>query len=152
MRRGTIIYVVVRLLLWGAAVSLAWLPTVWIVWSLHLGSSLWLVNIEGHFRDLFFALVPAAALSISSILEFFYVSRESPVERLAALLALLANIVVLLSAFFGFLLYPDQPVLSVEQFRAYSALIIVGLIVSFVTELSVAVINGSRRRTAAGKR
>src|SRR5690349_954056 len=100
---GMLLYGAFRLVLFGAGVGLAFFPTVWGQDHLaeHMAdhSLFWHVNQSGRFRDFFFVLAPASALALTTTLDFIWADHTTPTARNAAILALLANIGVLLSGF-----------------------------------------------------
>ena len=95
------------------------------------------VNDHGRARDLFFVIVPASAVSIATTVDFLCATRDSEIAGLSALLALLANIAVLLSGLIGFLMMPEDTILNSDGFRLFSGVILFGLSVSVITELWV---------------
>lgn len=125
-----------RLTLWLAAAALALFPTVWPLdtWGLSIVSE---INEHKHFRDLFFLLVPTGALSLGTTLDFIWADHTSATARNAAILALIANIGILLSGFVGFLMIKDDVVLTPSQFGTYWKVIAGALVVSLATELWV---------------
>jgi hypothetical protein len=146
MRGWFLLYGTFRLLLWSAAVALALFPTIWAVDGSLDHSLLWRINVDGRFRDLFFLLAPAAGLSLTTTLDFIWADHISATARNAAILALLANFVVLLSGFVGFLMIPDESVLVVDQFATYSWVIAGGLILTLATELWISLASERRRK------
>jgi hypothetical protein len=141
-----LIYVALRLVLWAGAVAIAMFPTLQaahVMPSFDPKFTMAGVNGHGNFRDLFFVIVPAAAVSLSSTMEFLctFVVREALVPATVgfiALLVVLANTVILLSGFVGFLLIPPSAgPLAADAFTLYSTLIIAGLGISLGTELGI---------------
>jgi hypothetical protein len=152
MNWGLVLYGLIRLLLWSAAVGIALFPTLQAVpqaptW--HLSATMAMVNSSGHFRDLFFVVVPAAAVALATTFDFLSanLNRVPEVTGLSAIIALLLNVVVLLSGFVGFLLIPSgRVVLGPDAFWLYSWLISLGLAISLITELWVSGANEVQRR------
>jgi hypothetical protein len=133
------LYSVIRMLLWGAGVIIALFPTlqaIHLIPSWHFGGVMEVINRAGHFRDLFFVIVPASAVSLSTTVDFLCSKPRGEITGLMAVIALVLNVVVLLSGFVGFLLIPPTAgPLSPDEFSAYSSMISIGLILSLVTEL-----------------
>ncbi|KIZ37693.1 hypothetical protein OO17_23370 [Rhodopseudomonas palustris] len=111
-----------------------------------------MVNDAGLFRDLFFVIGPASAIALSTTLEYLWTHVILPKKQivpayfggLTAVLVLL-NFVVLLSGFIGFLALPApsaHTVLGPPALSLYSWVIGLGLLVSFGTEMLMAVSNG----------
>ena len=140
---GLALYGFIRLLLWSAGVGIALFPTLQttrLIPSWHLLGTMESVNAAGHFRDLFFVIVPASAVSLSTTLDFLCVRLRGEINALLAVIALILNIIILLSGFVGFLLIPPGTgYLSADVFSISSWLILVGLIISLVTELWISV-------------
>ncbi|NPU68863.1 hypothetical protein HL667_27945 [Bradyrhizobium sp. 83012] len=104
--------------------------------TLHLLADMKTINDAGHFRDLFFGLVPASAVSLSTAFDFICVKARGEITGLLVVIALILNVVVLLSGVVGFLMIPPHsPPLSPAEFSAYSSMILAGLGFSLVTEL-----------------
>ena len=146
MAWGLFWYGIVRLFLWSAAVFLALFPTISNLDTILDRYFLWQINQNGHFRDLFFLLAPASALALATILDFIWDDNTSKAARIAAIVALLANLAVLLSGFVGFLRVPDDTVLPDGDFATDWKLIVAGLIITLVSELWISVAS-ERRRT-----
>jgi hypothetical protein len=141
-----------RIALWTIAVIIALFPTFQadhVFPALDPIVAMASVNSHGHFRDLFFVIVPAAAVSLSTTMEFLSScvirvsphrghSRVSATIGFIALLALLGNTVILLSGFVGFLLIPpgSGPV-DLDALKLYSNLILWGLGISLATEMGI---------------
>jgi hypothetical protein len=141
-----LVYLALRLVLWAGAVAIAMFPTLQAADTLPSfdpKAMMAVVNSHGNFRDLFFVIVPAAAVSLSTTMEFLctYVIRATLVPATVgfiALLAVLGNTVVLLSGFVGFLLIPAAAgPLNMDQLALYSALILCGLGISLGTEIAI---------------
>jgi uncharacterized membrane protein len=102
-------------------------------------------NKAEHFRDLLFALVPAASISLSTTIEYLCSHRDRGVSLLTVI-GLILNILILLSGFVGFLVIPDDQALGRDLFALYSKLIILGLVISLVSELWTSVSGENLRR------
>lgn len=103
--------------------------------SWHFAGTMETINHHGHFRDLFFVIVPASAVSLSTTFDFLCKPRGN-ITLLLLVIALILNVVVLLSGFLGFVLIPPSAgPLAPDEFSLYSWLITVGLMLSLVTEL-----------------
>jgi hypothetical protein len=139
---GLALYVVVRLLLWSSGVAIALFPTLQAIHLMphgHLASSLDAINKAGHFRDLFFVIVPASVVSLSTTLDFLCSRPRGEITGLMLVIALILNVVVLLSGFLGFILIPPGAgELDPDEFSLYSWPLMVGLLLSLVTELWIA--------------
>jgi hypothetical protein len=138
------LYGAFRLLLWLAAAALALFPTVWALDSWGL-SIVWDINEHKHFRDLFFLLAPTSALALATTLDYIWGNNISRTARNAAIMALLANIFVLLSGFLGFFTIQDDTKLNDNQFHTFCWVIAVGMILTLATELWISGA-GERRR------
>jgi hypothetical protein len=141
-----------RVFLWGIAVAIASFPTFQadhFFPTLDPIVTMALINSHGHLRDLFFVIVPAAAVSLSTTMEFLSScvirkstrrghTRPTATVGFLALLAVLGNTVILLSGFIGFLLIPpgSGPV-DVDALKLYSNLILWGLGISLATEMGI---------------
>lgn len=149
---GIFIYCFLRLLLWTAGVAIALFPTLQIAPHLSswgISSVFAAVNSDGHFRDLFFVIVPASAVSLSTTLDYLCgsLSHGSEVTGLLVIVVLVINVLVLLSGFVGFLLIPvGHTALDPDALSSYSGLITVGLVLSLITELWVSGAGERRRR------
>lgn len=147
----SILYGFLRFILWAGVVFIALFPTLQLSHvfpSWHFIGTMSLVNAAGHFRELFFIVVPAAAVSLSTTLDFLCGRPKNEITGLLVLIALVINIVVLLSGFIGFLLLPpDSGRLADDVFSLYSWLITLGLIISLVTELWISGFAANQRHT-----
>lgn len=136
---GLVLYVIIRLLLWGAGVIIALFPTLQelhFIPSWHFIGAMDVINRGGHFRDLFFVIVPASAVSLSSTFDFLCAKPRGEITLLMLVIALILNVVVLLSGFLGFVLIPPTAgPLKPDEFSLYSWLITIGLMLSLITEL-----------------
>lgn len=94
-------------------------------------------NEEGLFRDILFAIVPAAALSLATTLDFICSGKAANLSL--PILGVLLSVLILVSGFVGFLVIPEDKSLDADLFDLYSALIRMGIFVSLVTELWVSV-------------
>lgn len=134
-----ILYGILRLLLFSAAVALALFPTIRMA---HDFPSWWpqgvaeAVNASGHFRDLFFVIAPASAVALATTLDFLCAAHTSDSTRLSVVIALVVNMLVLTSGFIGFMAIPPKDVsLPPNEFWFYCWVIWIGLAVTIVTEL-----------------
>src|SRR2546423_856829 len=143
MRWGLLLYCFLRLVLWSSGVAITLFPTLqaastfqsWGIDSILAG-----LNADGHFRDLFFVIVPASVVSLSTTIDYLSGSfpQGSATTGLVITIVLLFNVLVLVSGFVGFLLIPvGHTVLPPDALTRYSWLILVGLFLSLVTELWV---------------
>jgi hypothetical protein len=135
-------YLTVRLLLWFSGVFIAFLPTLLAAPELSINplESAHIINTAGLFRDLFFIVVPAAVLGLSTSFDFLCVNltRLSATNGTWSILALMVNIFGLGAGLVGFTLIPhDGKALSGNPLVTYSALIILGLFFSLVTEIGI---------------
>jgi hypothetical protein len=123
-------------------------PTVWkIDGDVPFWGCLDVINEQSRFRELLFALVPAVALPISTITDFLTASRDADeVEKLSALVALLANVFFLSAGFVGFFTIPDDVALGHSPFVLYSWVLKIGLLVSLVTEVWISIANKRQHR------
>lgn len=151
------VYMAIRLTLWTAGVAIPLFPTLAAApeaMSLNLPSTLAKINDAGLFRDLFFVIVPAAAIAVATTIDFLCIhvlgtsaQKASATLGGVSLLLVLANTVALLSGFVGFLLIPPGHFqLSAGQFLLYSWIIGLGIAVSFVTELGISFAASSLRK------
>jgi len=149
------LYGVIRLMLWSAAVFIALFPTLQTTGTMpswHLQGTMLAVNSAGHFRDLFFIIVPASAVSLSTTLDFLCSKPKGEITGLLVVIALIVNMMVLLSGFVGFALIPnDAKVLPDDAFSLYSWLITVGLIITLGTELWISGFAASERALAQAR-
>ncbi len=136
------VYGLLRLGLWLAVVAIAIFPIIYrLTGEIHFTDALTVINAEGDFSDLLFALVPAVALPISTIADFLCVNCDSEVEKISTVAALLANIALFAAGFVGFLTISADTPLPSSQFSRLSWVWIVGMAVSCITEVWVAVAN-----------
>jgi len=133
------LYGLIRLLLWGAGVGIALFPTLQAVHFLpswHFAGTMDYVNAQGRFRDLFFVIVPASAVSLSTTVDYLCARPRNEINALLAVISLILNVVILLSGFVGFALIPEKHVpLAADIYILCSWIIICGLVVSLTTEL-----------------
>ncbi len=153
MSWGVVLYGFLRLLLWSAVVAIALFPTLQAAPSFsswYARDVMATVNADGHFRDLFFVIVPASAVSIATTMDYLCAARGTEIAALSAMIALMLNLVVLLSGFVGFLIIPaGKSVLGHDAFLLYSWVISGGLILSLITELWVSGATASQRQNRA---
>ena len=136
-----ILYGLLRFLLFSAAVALALFPTIRMAHDVHSWSPLGLahaINDSGHFRDLFFVIAPAAAVALATTLDFLCAAHTSDETRLSVVIALVINVMVLMSGFIGFMAIPatDLP-LPKDQVLPYSWAIWIAIGITLGTELWV---------------
>lgn len=139
MARKLIPYCLVRLVLWLVAVGIALFPTARSV-GIHAildWEFLSHANRDGAFRDILFAIVPAAALSLATTLDFICSGKAASLAL--PILGVIGGILILVSGFVGFLVIPNDTPLEPDLFVLYSKMIMLGLSVSLVTELWVSV-------------
>ncbi|HXD44241.1 MAG TPA: hypothetical protein VN655_03825 [Pseudolabrys sp.] len=132
-----VLYALIRLILWSGAVGIALFPTVQVTGLYTILHSMALfapINKIGHLRDLFFLVVPASAVSLSTTIDYLCAKHETD-SALGALIALILNFLVLVSGFVGFLVLPGNTVVPGDTISLYSEAIVVGLVVSLSTEL-----------------
>jgi hypothetical protein len=110
------------------------------------------VNGAGLFRDLFFVIVPAAAIALATTTDYMCAHVISGRMRSGALvegivfILILANFMVLLSGFVGFLeIPPASGPLSPDKFKLASWVIYIGLCISLGSEIWVSLL-GNRHR------
>ena len=71
-------YIAIRVLLWLVAVIVALFPTLMSApesFSFNIVGSLGALNTAGLFRDLFFIIIPAAALALSTLIDYLCMCR-----------------------------------------------------------------------------
>lgn len=137
-----LLYGLLRLLFWTFGVGVALFPTLWATEYLpswHVSGAVAAINATGHFRDLFFVLVPASVVPLTTALDSLCLHpSKSDIIRLIIILALVVNIVILGSGLVGFVLTPaERGPLNSEAFSLYSQLIGWGLAISLGTEIFV---------------
>lgn len=132
------IYCILRLVLWLAAVTIAAIPA----HSAAGGMRLWIfndlafINDAKAFRDGVFVIVPAAALALSTIVDFFASDvNHSGTTRGLALLGLLLNVIALTCGLALFLVIPAHTEVEAAKFGTYSWIIVLSLVVSLATEI-----------------
>ena len=148
---GLILYCFLRLLLWSSGVAIALFPTLQVASHVQFNSIFASLNADGHLRDLFFVIVPASAVSLSTTFDYLcgILARRdsSDTTGLVVVVVLVINVLVLVSGLIGFLLIPVGPtVLSPDLLWSCSFAITMGLALSLVTELWVSGAGERRRR------
>jgi hypothetical protein len=149
-----VLYLLIRATLWTTGVGIALFPALQAAhsWpSINPFVTADVVNASGHFRDLFYVIVPAAALSISTVLEALCTvsKRVSEITQATVILALIVNILIMVSGLVGFMLIePGKLAKETASFSAGSWAIAVGLTVSLITEISVSGALERQRRRA----
>jgi hypothetical protein len=140
-------YGALRFALWLAVVAIALFPTIYrIKGEIHVADALTVINAQANFRDLLFAIVPAVALPISTTADFLCVNRDSEVEKISAVAAVLANVFFLAAGFVGFLTISPDTALPPAQFASYSWVLVIGMTVSGVTEVWISVASKRQHR------
>ncbi|WP_146604585.1 hypothetical protein [Rhodoplanes roseus] len=140
----------IRFILWAAGVGIASFPTFQAshsspFWNLPLAIDT--INGAGHYRDLFFVIVPAAAVPLSTTVDFICLRGRGEIDTLLAVIALLINFTVLVSGLIGFLVIPPHSgALSAIEVHTSTTLIAIGLVISVVTEVWVS--GAAERRRA----
>lgn len=127
-------YLMVRLSLWFVALIAALLPA--IIESLGVLS----LNNNVLFRDALFVTVPAAALGLSTVLDYLCMGylRISGTALALSALSIVFNTLSLASGIIGFLVIPhDGKPLTLPALWTFSVLIFLALFVSLVTEIYV---------------
>jgi hypothetical protein len=146
-------YFALRLVLWAATVIIALFPTLQAAgaWpSLNPFLTMAAVNMHGNFRDLLFVMVPAAALALSTWMEFLSacVIRRRAIRTglitvgFLALIAIVTNIVILATGMVGFSLIPvGTGQVAPDTFSYCSNAILAGLGVSLFSEIGATFAN-----------
>lgn len=146
-------YFILRLFLWIGTVGIALFPTLQAsgAWpSPDPYSTMAEINLHGNFRDLLFVIVPAAAIALSTWMEFLsacVIRRRAARTGLItvgflALIAIVANIAVLATGMVGFSLIPaGSGQVASTTFSYCSTAIIVGLGVSLLSEIGATCAN-----------
>lgn len=150
---ATAFYLLIRSILWLAGVGIAFFPTLQTVHVIDATSATAIaeaINSTGHFRDMFFVIVPASALSLSTVSEFLCSlgsHRASELTRMAVILAFIVNVIILVSGFVAFFLIPphDHP-LDAASFSLWYRVIWIGLLLSYLTETAVSWAHKNHRR------
>ena len=127
-------YLTVRLALWFVALFVAILPAFF--HALAVPS----FNNSQLFRDALFVTVPAAALGLSTVLDYLCMGFRliSGTAMALAVLGIVFNTLVLLSGVIGFLILPKSEVpLSATSVWTFSVLIVLALMFSLLTEIFV---------------
>jgi hypothetical protein len=140
----TLFYVLIRAFLWFIAVAIAIFPTLsaapdaasmdpFVMFST--------LNNVGAFRDVLFVIIPAAALAISTLIDYLCMCRTqmSGTAFGLSLIGVLMNITALVAGFVGFLYIEDKPHVPVNArfLLTYSWIICIAIGVGIITELAV---------------
>ena len=137
------LYLIVRLALWLSAVMVSVLPVI-LSDQVDLGLTIFgnfeIINNAKLFREFYFVVVPVAVLSLSTILDYLCrgFKRLSGTVFALTILALVFNIFTLGSGLVGFMKIPRDSVMTLNQLRPFSFLILYALIVSVGTEIGIA--------------
>jgi hypothetical protein len=127
-------YLVIRLTLWFVALIVALFPA--FLEALSLVS----LNNNSFLRDTMFAIVPAAALALSAILDYICLDfrKISGTALALSVLGIIFNVLALTSGIVGFLVLPknDLPVTAAGLWT-FSILIFSALMMSLLTEIFV---------------
>lgn len=136
-------YLLIRFVLWVAAVGIALFPT-FSATPVDVSFSFWdtaqSVNKAGLFRDLFFVVVPTSVLALATTTDFLATCYPwaSGNAQAACVLCLLLNFAALASGFVGFLELPTgDHILRDRQVVVYGTLIVFAVAFSLLTEIGI---------------
>lgn len=142
-------YLVVRLVLWVMSVGIAAVPAVAAAGGLSLDyvGELAAIDAAHAFRDAAFVLVPAAALGLSSVADYWCRAPQlSQLTRALTIIAIIGNMLALVAGAVGFVAIPAGAKAGIGLFSTYCYIIAIGLIFSLLTEIGIAVAHGNHAK------